>query len=367
MVKTSTSSTPKPRIIAYYLPQYHPIQENDEWWGKGFTEWVSVANAKPLFKGHEQPKIPGELGFYDLRLEESRIAQAEIAAKYGVEGFCYWHYWLGNGKRLLERPFNEVLESGKPDFPFCLGWANHSWKGVFFGAKNQTLIEQTYGDLKDHQEHFDYLLKAFKDKRYIKLGNKPLLYIYKAQDIPDCKKVLDFWRNLAIKEGFDGIHFIGENVKPADREKYGLDGLAFPRHREIEYGDTDLITNKYLRFIYHKIKKIAPGLKVYNYKDAIKTFLKPGEYQHNEYPCIVPGWDTTPRLGKKAVILKDSTPELFKQHVKEVLNRVSHKPDDSNFIFIKSWNEWAEGNYMEPDWKNGSKYLEVLKEALDEQ
>ena len=353
------------RLIAYYLPQYHPIKENDEWWGKGFTEWVSVANAKPLFEGHEQPKIPGELGFYDLRLEETRIAQAELAKKYGVEGFCYWHYWLGNGKRLLERPFQEVLDSGKPDFPFCLGWANHSWKGVFFGAQNQTLAEQTYNGYKDYEEHFNFLLKAFKDPRYIKVNGKPLMYIYRAYDIPDCKKVLDYWRELAIKENLKGIHFVGENIDPADCEKLGLDAQAFPRHREIENATVNAVKNKYLRFIYKKIKGVQLQLKVYDYKDAMKYFLKPDEYKINEYPCIVPGWDTTPRLQKNAVILKKSTPQLFKQHVEEVFRRVADKPIEENIIFIKSWNEWAEGNYMEPDWKNGSAYLEMLKEALD--
>jgi hypothetical protein len=353
------------RLIAYYLPQYHPIKENDEWWGKGFTEWVSVANAKPLFEGHEQPKIPGELGFYDLRLEETKIAQAEMAKKYGIEGFCYWHYWLGNGIRLLERPFQEVLESGKPDFPFCLGWANHSWKGVFFGAQNQTLAEQTYGGYKDHEEHFAFLLKAFKDERYIKVNGKPLMYIYRAYDIPDCKKVLDFWRNLAIEEGLKGIHFVGENINITDCEMLGLDALAFPRHREIENVEANAIKNKYLRFIYKKIKGAQLQLKVFDYKDAMKYFLKTEEYKINEYPCIVPGWDTTPRLQKNAVILKKSTSQLFKQHVEEVLKRVSYKPEEENIIFIKSWNEWAEGNYMEPDWKNGLAYLEALKEALD--
>ena len=154
--------TKKARLIAFYLPQFHPIPENDKWWGKGFTEWISVTTAKPLFRGHRQPLIPGELGYYDLRLPEVRNAQAQLAQEYGIEGFCYWHYWLGGRKRLLERPFEEVLRSGQPDFPFCLAWANHDWKGVFFGAKNRLLIKQEYPGKDDYIEHFYAMLNAFR-------------------------------------------------------------------------------------------------------------------------------------------------------------------------------------------------------------
>ena len=217
----------KARLIAYYLPQYHPIAENDQWWGKGFTEWVSVAQARPLFKGHEQPKIPGELGFYDLRLEETRTAQAELAKEHGIEGFCYWHYWLGNGKMLLERPFNEVLKSGKPDFPFCLGWANHSWKGVFFGAKSKTLIKQEYLGKQDAINHFNYLLSAFKDSRYICVHNKPLLHIFNPKQIPDCKQYLEFWRELALKAGLRGLYIVGEGLALSEKEDYGVDAVTY--------------------------------------------------------------------------------------------------------------------------------------------
>jgi lipopolysaccharide biosynthesis protein len=169
----------KTRLIAFYLPQFHPIPENDAWWGPGFTEWTNVGRAKPLFRNHYQPKVPRDLGYYDLRVEETRIKQAEMAKRAGIEGFCYWHYWFGNGKRLLERPFNEVLETGNPDFPFCLGWANHSWSSKIWsptGSKNTPLIEQTYPGEDDIIAHFNANLEAFKDNRYIKINNKPVFF-----------------------------------------------------------------------------------------------------------------------------------------------------------------------------------------------
>ena len=169
------SSSPA-RLIAFHLPQFHPIPENDEWWGKGFTEWTNTGKAKPLFPGHDQPKVPTDLGYYDLRLPEARKAQADLARKYGVEGFCYYHYWFG-GKRLLERPVNEIIASGEPDFPFCLCWANESWTGIWHGAPRRMLMEQTYPGEADHRAHFEYLLTAFRDKRYITVDGRPRFVI----------------------------------------------------------------------------------------------------------------------------------------------------------------------------------------------
>lgn len=348
------------RLLAFYLPQYHPIKENDEWWGKGFTEWVTVAQARPLFEGHDQPKIPEELGFYDLRLEETRIAQAELAREHGVEAFCYWHYWLGSGKRLLERPFDEVLNSGKPDFPFCLAWANHSWKGVFFGANKRCLVEQTYPGKEDYLAHFNYVLKAFKDPRYVRVHNKPIFYIYRPLDIPNCLEFTNYWRELAKENGLEGIHFVGEGINLKDKEKYGLDAVTYSNHRRIELGS-------YNRFLIHSkrlLMKFSNKLKMYEYKDALKLFFKDGKIKENEYPMIIPGWDTTARLGKDATILHNSTPELFKEHVKEGMEKSTHIKYEENIFFVKSWNEWAEGNYLEPDRKYGRQYLEALKSEI---
>ena len=199
----------KARVLALYLPQFHPIPENDLWWGKGFTEWTNVGKAKKLFPGHYQPRVPADLGYYDLRVPETREAQADLARQYGIEGFVYWHYWFGNGKRLLERPFNEVLASGKPDFPFALAWANESWRGFWHGVKTkETLIDQLYPGDEDYIAHFKAVLPAFKDKRYIKCHGKPVFFIYHHRDMPDVAHFIELWQKLARENGLPGIYFI---------------------------------------------------------------------------------------------------------------------------------------------------------------
>jgi len=197
----------KARVIAFYLPQFHPIPENDLWWGTGFTEWTNVAKAKPLFSGHYQPRIPADLGFYDLRVPETRLAQAEIAQAYGIEGFCYWHYWFA-GEQLLERPFNDVLRTKEPKFPFCLAWANESWTGIWHGAPNRLLRAQTYPGFNDHQVHFYKLLQAFADARYMTVEGKPIFVIYRPESIPEVDRVAEFWRGLAIRSGLSGLHLV---------------------------------------------------------------------------------------------------------------------------------------------------------------
>ena len=199
----------KARLIAHYLPQFHPIMENDLWWGKGFTEWTNTAKAMPLFPGHLLPNIPADLGFYDLRVAESREAQANLARQYGIEGFCYWHYWFGNGRRLLERPFEEVLKSGKPDFPFCLAWANHTWSGIWHGSPDRILIEQKYLGINDVKAHFYCMVNAFMDPRYLKINQKNIFCIYRPTDLIDSEMFIDTWRQLAAKEGAPDFYFIG--------------------------------------------------------------------------------------------------------------------------------------------------------------
>src|SRR5690606_5655606 len=199
----------KARVIAFYLPQYHPIPENDETWGKGFTEWTNVGKARPLFKGHYQPRVPADLGYYDLRLPEVREAQAQMAREAGIEGFMYWHYWFGNGKRVLERPFNEVLESGKPDFPFCLGWANHSWSTktwISNYSKDKMILEQLYLGQQDYIDHFYTVLPAFQDKRYLKVDDKPFFLIYAPLEFPEVSYFMKLWKELAVQNGLKGIH-----------------------------------------------------------------------------------------------------------------------------------------------------------------
>jgi thiol-disulfide isomerase/thioredoxin len=344
------------RVIAYYLPQFYPTPENDLWWGKGFTEWTNVARAKPLFGGHYQPHIPADLGFYDLRVPETRAAQAELAKNYGIEGFCYWHYWLGCGNKLLERPFEEVLESGDPDFPFCLGWANHSWTGVWSGDPNQKLIEQTYPGSSDHEAHFYYLLTAFQDHRYITVEDKPLLVLFRPYEIPDCQRFTDLWRELARKAGLKGLHIIGLDIQ--DIDSYGCDAAAFSYNRRIE----SVRPKSKLEKIYRKVR--GQPIKVYLYEDALPYFLDGRESDLKFYPTVVPNWDSTPRLGFRGTVLHKSTPKLFRTHFRAASNMVVNKPFEHRIIFAKSWNEWAEGNHLEPDQKFGKAYLEVIRGEL---
>jgi len=354
----------KARVIAFYLPQFHPIPENNNWWGAGFTEWTNVARAKPLFKGHEQPRLPADLGFYDLRLEEVRCAQAEMARAHGVEGFCYWHYWFG-GHRLLERPFNEVLASGKPDFPFCLGWANESWTGVWNNEPSRMLMEQTYPGEADDKAHFDCLLQAFRDHRYIKVDDKPLLFIYKPLKLPDAKARLNKWREWALQAGLKGLYILGNSqLDVKDPGSLGLDGVVVTTLGVIT------TENKYLNyakwFYWGDKKKLhLGGPRTIEYREAIKHLIPDfSEFKYDAYPCAYPNWDTSPRSGRRALVLTGSTPELFKEHLQAAVTAVADRDPQKKIVFLKSWNEWAEGNYVEPDAKWGHAYLDVIKNVV---
>lgn len=355
----------KVRVIAFYLPQFHPIAENDKWYGKGFTEWTNVGKAKPLFRGHYQPQVPADLGYYDLRIPEVRQAQADMAREYGVEAFCYWHYWFGDGRRLLERPFNEVLNSGNPDFPFCLGWANHSWKGIYSGVKTkEALIEQTYGGIRDYERHFNDVLPAFKDKRYLTVDGKPFFLIFSPLEIPDPVEFITCWQELARQNGLKGIHFVAHTYKPDEISRLltlGYDAVNIVRL--FEYQRTGL---SLYRMAFNKINREA--LKHgfwYQYKDAMKYFSGPEDSGENVYPTLIPNWDHSPRTGKFGTILKDSTPALFQKHAEQVIDSVRDKSAERQIVILKSWNEWAEGNYMEPDLKHGRGYLQALLNALN--
>jgi hypothetical protein len=365
---------PHARLIAFYLPQYHPIPENDQWWGKGFTEWTNVAKTTPLFSGHYQPRIPADLGFYDLRVPEVRMAQAKMAQEHGIEGFCYWHYWFA-GKRLLERPFAEVLKSGEPKFPFCLAWANQTWTGIWHGAPDRILIKQTYPGIKDYETHFYELLDSFTDERYIKIDGKPVFVVYKPKGLPEPKVFTDIWRELAIKSGLQGLYFIGNVADPSWLpEENGFDASVLDSIpimcRKINSfyngykGYTKLMLNKILNRSLKRLSlKMFHKPTIYSYQDAIKVLFSNQETTFEEFPCVIPNWDNTPRSGSNGLVLHNSSPELFRTHLKEAIARVGHKDREKRIIFIKSWNEWAEGNYLEPDLKFGRAYLEVIKDA----
>ncbi len=361
------------RTIAFYLPQFHPIPENDEWWGKGFTEWTNVVKAKPLFKNHYQPKLPTELGLYDLRVPEVREQQALLAKEYGIEGFCYWHYWFGNGKRILERPFNEVLESGKPDFPFCLAWANETWTGIWHGLTNEILIEQTYPGREDYIDHFNNLLKAFKDKRYMRVEDKPIFVVYRPNAIPDIKLFVETFQQQAIENGLKGVYLIATNVPVDwDAEAKGFSAITPSNHDKLAYVRSESTIRNFYRKQLNR-KKVSKVFKkifkqpthVYEYKEAMKWFVRDEDSKSIIYPMVIPNWDNTARSGVNGFVLHNSTPELFKQVMQKAINKVKDLPADKRIVFIKSWNEWAEGNYIEPDRKYGRKYLEVIKELID--
>lgn len=359
-------SSAKAKVIAFYLPQYHPIPENDNWWGKGFTEWTNVGKAKPLFRGHYQPRIPADLGYYDLRVPETRKAQADMAREYGIEGFCYWHYWFGNGKRLIERPFNEVLNSKEPNFPFCLAWANETWKGFSHGLKNRDiLIEQKYPGVEDYKLHFNEVLKAFKDSRYIQVDGKPLFVIYKPLDNKEINVFINVWRKLAIENGLKGIYFIGQSANSKfsieDILKTGVDGVNTVRldNYQLNYRS---FANK---IAIHARKYLRGVPQSYSYKTVSKYFFETEiDKREDIFPTLITGWDHSPRSHKEALVLTDYTPDSFERTVKEVVNIVKDKSPENRIIFVKSWNEWAEGNYLEPDMRWGKKFLEVLKKYI---
>lgn len=350
----------KARVIAFYLPQFHPTPENDNFWGKGFTEWTNVGKAKQLFKDHYQPRVPADLGYYDLRLSESREAQAELAKEYGIEGFCYWHYWFGNGKRTLERPFAEVLKSGKPDFPFCLGWANETWSGIWHGEDKKILIEQTYPGKADYETHFLSLVEAFKDPRYIKVDGKPLVYIYRPLQIPDITVFFEVWKRLAGEHGLAGVYFVGHCQRFEQKNEVlqmGFDAVNISRMFDIER----FTTSKVKRVFLHKVLK---KLRVYDYEKASAYFVGEEEKELNCIPTIIPNWDNSPRSGGRAYIMINSTPGKFQKHIEKVLKAIEHKPKENRLVFLKSWNEWAEGNYVEPDIVYGKEYLEAIRDEV---
>lgn len=368
----------KARLIALYLPQFHPIPENDENWGKGFTEWTNVAKSKPLFRGHYQPKIPADLGFYDLRNSWVREEQAELAREAGIEGFCYWHYWFGNGRRLLQLPFDEVVKSGKPDFPFCLCWANHSWsnrtwkKDLSKKVGNQMIAEQLYPGREDYELHFKTMLPAFKDKRYITVDGK-LLFIVWNPNIPEMKDFIETWRRLALENGFKGIHFVGmiytaslrSNLTIKERIEniltLGFDAVNTIGNTkaEIECGKLRRYFNAFLTNIIH----VGVTTK-YDQKEINKHMFSEEDKLENVYPTVMPNWDRSPRTGKDCVIYTNSTPKVFEAHLEDALGLVKDKQPEHRIIAIRSWNEWGEGNYLEPDLKYGHGYLDAIKRAL---
>ena len=381
-----------PKIIAFYLPQFHPTPHNNEWWGKGFTEWTNVARATPLFKGHEQPHIPSELGFYDLRLPESRKEQAELAKEYGIYGFCYWYYRFSKNNYELELPINEVLRTKEPDFPFMVCWCNESWHrklwrfdGTF---SSETLQEQKYGDSKDIEDFFYEVLPLFMDSRYIKIDDKPAFMFYKPKEVPNISNFMDIWNNLAKKEGLNGIFFIGyltgevkkdnsksikskfknfynqkETLQDDERQvlSMGVNAITINRQDDVFIERNPFIHS--IKYIYRKIRKIP---RIIDYKKVINIMLDADYTPENVFPVVVPNWDHTPRSGYGGFVFQHSSPQLFKKYLIKILRIIREKQKENQIVFLKAWNEWGEGNYIEPDLKWGRGYLEAISQALNE-
>lgn len=375
----------KINILAFYLPQFFPIKENDEWWGKGFTEWTNVAKAKPLYKGHYQPRIPADLGFYDLRVPEIREEQVKMAKEAGVTAFCYWHYWFGNGKRLLERVFDEVLESGKPNFPFCLGWANHSWYAKTWNkdSKDKLLIEQTYPGMDDAVAHFEFLLKAFKDDRYVKVNGCPYLFIFDPYTLP--QSYIDIFNKLAIEAGFPGLYLVANLTAIDSVQEFlakGYSAVLINRTKKASYSNIDkkavsfidklnemrqnspIINNliKFRRWCIEHLTIQKPS--TIDFSTYHKKLITTEEYKEHIIPQIMPQWDHTPRSGVYGLVWENATPNYFYLHAKDALEAVKKK--NNPIIVLKSWNEWGEGNYMEPDLKYGKEYIYALRKAINE-
>ena len=384
----------KARIIALYLPQFHPIPENDEWWGKGFTEWTNVAKAKPLFKGHLQPRIPADLGFYDLRLPQVRSQQAIMAKDAGIEGFCYYHYWFA-GKQLLETPFNEVVSSGEPDFPFCLCWANHTWsnktweKSSFY-KKDSTLIKQTYPGDDDNVMHFLSLLSAFRDKRYMRIDGKLIFVIYDPISFVNVAGFMNTWQSLAKQYGLPGFYFIGmvpstltfslspvgsrhrvlPNLKSSSEIFNYVLSLGFDAVNSFGKRRGEMLYEGTIKNIIKKVMGqfgIRPNNFTYDYEKTVKNYFAPEDSWETVFPTIVPQWDRTPRLGKAEGVYINATPEKFQRHIEQALNIIKDKQQEHKVIFMKSWNEWGEGNYVEPDIYFGDGFLKAIKNSLIEQ
>jgi hypothetical protein len=358
------------RAIAFYLPQFHPIPENDVWWGKGFTEWTNVAKARPLFRGHYQPHLPADLGFCDLRLAETREAQAKLARQYGIDGFCYYHYWF-SGKRLLHRPFDEVLTSGRPNFPFCLCWANENWTRIWDGGDSEVLVEQTYSE-QDDRAHIRWLARAFADPRYIRVGDKLLFLVYRAASIPDPPRTTSIWREEARELGLGELYLCRVESFADERQHPGC--LGFDAAVEFQpdwsslgapLGSRGLRHSRWndLRFFLRR-KFFGDRTNVQHYAHLVSSMSRRALPRYPRFPCITPSWDNSPRRRHGAIVFIESSPALFQLWTANTLAKLENSPNTPPILFINAWNEWAEGNHLEPDQRYARSYLEALRDAL---
>lgn len=356
------------RPIALHLPQFHPIPENDEWWGKGFTEWSSAVRTKPRFPGHYQPHLPADLGFYDLRLPEARAAQAKLAADYGIYGFCYYHYWF-NGRQVLEGPVNEILKSGEPDFPFCLCWANENWTRRWDGLDDEVLLEQRYSEADD-VAHIRALIPFFTDARYIRIMDRPFFAVYRASKFPNPQRTTEIWRREANRAGLKGLFLVrveGHSER-GDPQTVGFDcALEFQPYWP--HAGSRIFRRKWWHI--RRLGTHERGIRdnvVFDYGSLVRNALAAPAPAYPRIPCVCPGWDNSPRRERDAHIFVNSTPELYREWLEGYITRLrpsrGSEIDPDSLVFINAWNEWAEGNHLEPCQKWGRRYLEETRKAL---
>ena len=340
------------KALAFYLPQFHPIPENDRWWGKGFTEWTNVTKARPRFPGHYQPHVPTDLGYYDLRLPEVRQAQAQLAREHGIHGFVYYHYWF-NGKRLLERPFDEVLASGSPDFPFALCWANEEWTRNWDAMTGEVLMPQEYSE-EDDLAHARYLVNAFKDPRYIKIHGRPVMLIYRTQLLPDPERTFRIWREEAARQGVAEPYlcFVESWGPPkGGPQSYGMDASV---------GFMPVTGDQ----IYAPVEGTR-GHRLIDYWSSVERQMRrPNPTAYKRFPSVVVSWDNSARRPQNALIFEGASPGLYEKWLDWTVRTVAHVPEEENYVFILAWNEWAEGNHLEPDKRYGRAWLEATRNIL---
>lgn len=347
------------KILAFYLPQFHEIPENNEWWGKGFTDWTNVKKAKPLVDGQYQPREPLNDNYYDLSNVEVMKWQSKIAQEHGIYGFCYYHYWF-DGKLLLEKPLENMLHDKEVTIPFCFSWANEPWARTWDGRETDVLMPQRYGDEKEWEEHFEYLLQFFKDERYIKEDNKPMMVLYKTMHIPRVEEMCECWDKLAKENGFEGIYFVetlAMQLRPYLKCSNAV-ALFEPNFTRNDYKPKSDIFSRVKRRILKKTIQILNYNEVWN--DIIERNI---EFDNKKvfYGGFL-DWDNTARKGMKGIVFNGANPEKFGIY----LNKLKNK-SKNDYIFINAWNEWAEGTYLEPDKKYQYGYLKAIQKVLNDE
>jgi len=356
-------SSPEPgivNVVAYYLPQFYPIPENNEWWGDGFTEWTNVTRARPLFAHHRQPRLPADLGFYDLRLAETREAQAALARNYGVTAFCYHYYWF-NGRRILNRPLDEVFASGKPDFPFMICWANEPWSRSWDGLAHDVLLSQTYEPGWERRFAID-IAPLLRDPRYLRLNGKPMLLIYRIAHIPDSSAAVTAVRQALSEQGVPEIHLAAawasfpddkDNALPEDPDALGLDAyFEFPPHMSER------------RPLWPLPPDLPEELRLYDYNSVVSTALVHLDETDagRRHKGVMAGWDNTPRRKDRGHTFHGATPANFRRWLRGVVGHERNLGGE-RVVFVNAWNEWAEGTYLEPDQDFGRGWLEAVASA----